>query len=112
MDPLHHAGAGGEELGVVVVGAVDHLAEIVASGEGRAFSPQHHHPGFAGHRLEGLDQRLQHLEAERIALLGAGQGDGGDAVVDFETDSVELHGSQLTRRSPPPPRGSPPQVLP
>ena len=91
---LHHVA-----LRIGLAAALLHLLEVHARAERGAGPPHHHHPHVAPlvERVEGRAQALQQRGVHRVALVGAVQGDGGDAGVDGDLDFVG-HGAMVSSR--------------
>ena len=84
----HHLGADGEHLALVVEGPSDHLAQVVARGEGGAGGPHDDRPHLGGRRELaqqcGEDRHRGH--GQRVALRGPVQREHADAVAHLRGD--------------------------
>ena len=103
--PVVVLGVGGAGVGqagpLVDVGAVRGGGlEVVAGGEGAPRALDHDDADFSVGL--GALERVEHLAAqlvgERVELLGAVEGDGGDAVVGLVEDEVVAHGGSSVVR--------------
>ena len=75
-----------------------HVGEIVTRAEHRAVGRDDDTVGVrCRHRLQSLDDLEHGVERQRVALLGAVEGDGGDGTVTREGDVVEAHPFSLAR---------------
>src|SRR3546814_3690723 len=66
------------------------IGQVASARKGAPFRRQDHRVRLRRPRLiERLDEFGQQLPAEHIELLGMEQDDGGDAVIDRETEAIE-----------------------
>ncbi len=70
MYRFHHPDTGPEQLRVVVVGPVDHLVHVVTGREDLAFGGEYDHCRVRRNRLEGLDEILDHVQAQSVPPFG------------------------------------------
>lgn len=96
LDGVHHLGADLEDLLRTVEISAGEVTEVVAGGEDRALSSQHHRQRIgSADGNERLGEFAHHPERERIALVGAIEGDGGDLTVAIDTDRRCVHRCRL-----------------
>ena len=106
-DRLHERGAARHDLlveGAAAVGIVAvrlDLPEVVAGAQRRPFAGEHDdaRPVVLGDVGEGDDQRVDHREAERVAVLRRGQRQGDDAGVVLAAEELRGEGRRGRRSS-------------
>ena len=95
-DGLHESGTPREQLHIVTAAAVAvvavrlHLLKVMAGAERRSVTGEHNDASLivSRDRVEFGDQRLDHIEAQRIEVVRRGQGQGDDSVVVVATEEV------------------------
>jgi hypothetical protein len=86
VDPLHHAGADVEQLGVEAGVPVDHLAQVVTGGERRAIGGEYHDLAVGGKGPDGLVDLVHERQRQGVASLGPGQRESGDGGTMLDPD--------------------------
>ena len=91
VEAQHQVGAHGEQLGVEAVVATRQLGEVVTGGERRSMCVDHDDRAHVVDRVERVDERADHVDAERVATRGTVEGDRGTSAVDGDGEGLPGH---------------------